>query len=51
MVFQCLPIEEVTAAKKTFGLQLPTATQSLTLSELRPSDTEKNMTHDGLKDC
>jgi predicted RNA-binding protein len=51
MVFQCLPIEEVTAARKTFGLQLPTETQSLALSELRPSSAEKNITHDGLKDC
>jgi hypothetical protein len=50
MVFQCLPIEEVLAARKTFGLQLP-APQSLALSELRPSGAEKNITHSGLKDC
>jgi len=51
MVFQCLPIEEVAAARKTFGLQLPTVTQSLALSGIRPSSVETDITHDGLKDC
>ncbi|HYA94484.1 MAG TPA: hypothetical protein VEK32_23600 [Thermodesulfobacteriota bacterium] len=51
MVFQCLPIEEVAAARKKFGLQMPTSTQNLALSELTPSAVEKILTHDGLKDC
>ncbi len=50
MVFQCLPIEEVAAARKTFGLQPLTAVQSLTPPELKPSSVEKDITHDGLKD-
>jgi len=50
MVFQCLPIEEVAAARKTLGLQPLTTAQSLTPPDLRPSSLETNITHDGLKD-
>lgn len=51
MVFQCLPIEEVAAARKMFGLQLPTTTQSLGLSEFGPSIVGTDITHQGLKNC
>jgi predicted RNA-binding protein len=50
MVFQCLPIEEVIAARKTLGLQLTVATQGPVLSNLVPSNRQTSITHDGIKD-
>jgi len=50
MVFQCLPIEEVEAARKALGLEPLTSTQKLNLSEIRDSNIQTDITHDDLKD-